>query len=328
MNYPKITLITPSYNQGKFIETTIKSVIDQNYPNLEYIIIDGGSTDETVDVIKKYEEYISYWVSEPDGGQSEAINKGLEQAGGDIFYWLNSDDYLEPNSLHTVAKEFTENNINVLCVKSRFFDHETNKTIAISQVNSYKSVEKTICESGMAPAIFYRLDKISTLGRINENLHYAMDFDLWFKYLFEYGSEKIKLCNTQIIVHFRLHEASKSVASKNEFSKDTNAINYSILSTLDAPDYILNFYGNPEDNTSYSMDWNLSHINQKLLLAYYANQVSLQYYIKRDYLNCKKCLLFSLKNGYPLNRHFIIRFMKLVFIPKSLLNWIRNYLNQ
>ena len=90
--FPKITIITPSYNQGQFIEETILSVINQGYPNLEYIIMDGGSTDNTVEVIKKYSDHINYWVSEKDKGQSNAINKGLHRATGDIINWLNSDD--------------------------------------------------------------------------------------------------------------------------------------------------------------------------------------------------------------------------------------------
>src|SRR5688500_3818909 len=96
---PKISIITPTYNQGHFIEQTIQSVIEQDYPNLEYIIIDGGSTDDTLSVIKKYEKYISYWISEKDKGQSEAINKGFKKATGDVVNWLNSDDYYEPGVL-------------------------------------------------------------------------------------------------------------------------------------------------------------------------------------------------------------------------------------
>src|SRR5687768_13083798 len=106
MNSPKISIITPSYNQGRFIEETILSVINQNYPNLEYIIIDGGSTDNTVEIIRKYEQHLAYWVSEKDGGQSEAINKGFKKATGDIVCWINSDDFFMPGALSKVADCF------------------------------------------------------------------------------------------------------------------------------------------------------------------------------------------------------------------------------
>ena len=107
--FPRITIITPSFNQGLFIEETILSIIDQGYPNLEYIIMDGGSQDETVETIKKYESRISYWVSEKDKGQSDAINKGLHKATGDIINWINSDDQLTPGSLWLIAQHFIDN---------------------------------------------------------------------------------------------------------------------------------------------------------------------------------------------------------------------------
>ena len=93
-SYPKISIVTPSFNQGQYIEQTILSVIGQDYPNLEYIIIDGGSSDNTVEIIKKYADKIIYWISDPDNGQSDALNKGLAKCTGEIFNWINSEDYL------------------------------------------------------------------------------------------------------------------------------------------------------------------------------------------------------------------------------------------
>jgi glycosyltransferase involved in cell wall biosynthesis len=102
----KFSIVTPSYNQGQYLEKAILSVIEQDYPNLEYIIIDGGSTDNSLEIIKKYEKHLAYWVSEKDRGQSHAINKGFERASGDLFGWLNSDDYFAPDALKTVAEVY------------------------------------------------------------------------------------------------------------------------------------------------------------------------------------------------------------------------------
>jgi glycosyltransferase involved in cell wall biosynthesis len=97
-NLPRISIVTPSYYQGEYLEETICSVLDQNYTSLEYIIIDGGSSDHSVDIIKKYQKHFTYWLSELDNGQSDALNNGLQKCTGHFFNWINSDDYLEPGA--------------------------------------------------------------------------------------------------------------------------------------------------------------------------------------------------------------------------------------
>jgi len=121
---PRITVVTPSFNQGAFIEQTIRSVLLQKYPNLEYLVIDGGSTDATIEIIKKYESRITYWTSEPDRGQSHAINKGFETATGDILAWLNSDDMYLPGALHAVAERWLESKCEVLTGHTLFIDEK------------------------------------------------------------------------------------------------------------------------------------------------------------------------------------------------------------
>ncbi len=168
----KISLITPSYNQAIYLEQTIQSVISQHYPNLEHIVIDGGSTDGSVEIIKKYEKHLTYWVSEPDKGQSNAINKGLQKATGSIINWLNSDDYLETGALHFVADAFRDPSVNVVCGKSRLFTGD-GQTIQFSDGTAIYAgnLAKTIGWARIdQPATFFRCGAIEKMGLLDARL--------------------------------------------------------------------------------------------------------------------------------------------------------------
>ena len=136
--FPKISIVTPSFNQAQFLEETILSVINQNYPNLEYIIIDGGSTDGSVDIIKKYEKHLTYWVSEPDNGHGHALNKGFSTTTGEIMAWINSDDKYYPSTFATVAEIFNKfSDINWIHGKNSRIDKSVRLEDVLAFINIY-----------------------------------------------------------------------------------------------------------------------------------------------------------------------------------------------
>ncbi|MCK4786799.1 MAG: glycosyltransferase [Desulfobacteraceae bacterium] len=182
---PKISVVTPSFNQGQFLEKCIKSVIKQDYPDFEYIIIDGGSTDNSLDVIAEYKQYLAYSVSESDNGQSSAINKGFKKAKGELVVWLNSDDYYLPGAFRKVAEAYGRNPEasfyfgNGLRVdskgmkKSRFFESET--------VNFNRDALLYCLNYILQPATFINASYLKKIGFLDEGLDYGMDTDLWLR---------------------------------------------------------------------------------------------------------------------------------------------------
>jgi glycosyltransferase involved in cell wall biosynthesis len=223
----KISIITPSYNQGNYLEQTIDSVLSQNYPNLEYIIIDGGSTDNSVEIIKKYQKHLHYWVSQKDSGQSEAINKGLKIAGGDIINWLNSDDYYTANALKTVAEHFEDESVLVVSGRSDIWKNEK-ILVQSSGTDIYSTVEKTIGWARIdQPETFFRNTAVEKMGLLNIQLHYVMDREWWIRYLMYFGTQNIKKTDS-ILVNFRIHEHSKTNSAPLEFIQETINVYYTL----------------------------------------------------------------------------------------------------
>jgi len=209
VEWPKISIVTPSFNQGQFIEETIRSILLQNYPNLEYIIIDGGSTDNTVEVIKKYEPWITFWVSEADKGQSDAINKGLKQSTGEIFNWINSDDCLLPQALFKVGKAFTDSKTQMFIAGSHLIDSERN-VIRKNYGRPLQSTEAlTIALNPInQPSTFFRTMFVKQ-SKISSNLHYNMDYELWVKFFCRYTLKEVCKEKTYI-AEYRIHDESKT----------------------------------------------------------------------------------------------------------------------
>ncbi|MFH1001053.1 MAG: glycosyltransferase family 2 protein [Bacteroidota bacterium] len=184
MNYPKITVVTPSYNQGKFLEETILSVIDQNYPDLEYIIMDGGSTDNSVEIIKRYEKHLAYWQSRPDDGQSAAINEGFKRATGDVYCWLNSDDQFTEGALKIVG-EYFQNNADCLWLCGIGELKTLNRKKKIRKCRPKKlnfEAISNITTRIAQPGVFWRNKLWEKTSGLNERFNYAFDFDLWVQF--------------------------------------------------------------------------------------------------------------------------------------------------
>jgi glycosyltransferase involved in cell wall biosynthesis len=287
--WPKISIVTPSFNQGKFIEETIRSVLLQNYPNLEYIIIDGGSSDETIDIIKKYKRWITFWVSEPDRGQSDAINKGLEKCTGDLFNWLNSDDWYTAGALFEIATAFMnhptaevvsglENHVGldgqITLHYGSFLKEKLEETIEFCQVTQ--------------PSTFFKLSTVKETGGVSEDLHYIMDGEMWLKILLLKGQESfVKI--EKVLVNFRLHENSKTVSNSiiNNFLIERASIILNLQKMVTVPTKVIDYYlhtvyGNPPIiNLNRAWQFNDGIISKRKLRVFFIQKyVTAQFRLK------------------------------------------------
>jgi glycosyltransferase involved in cell wall biosynthesis len=189
-DWPRISVITPSYNQAAFLEMTLRSVLLQGYPNLEYIVVDGGSTDGSVDLLEKYAPWLTAWVSEPDEGQSQAINKGFRLATGEILCWLNSDDYYLPGTLATVGHHLggagggMRERSRALAghIRKVYVDDERPPVELRGRYGGLKRLLQFWRGYEMhQPAIFWRREVSEEIGWLDERLHLTMDFDYWVR---------------------------------------------------------------------------------------------------------------------------------------------------
>jgi glycosyltransferase involved in cell wall biosynthesis len=177
--YPKFSIITPSFNQGAFLEQTILSVIGQRYPNLEYIIMDGGSTDNSVEIIKRYEKYITYWVSEQDNGQADAINKGFEIATGEILGWLNSDDYYLPETLNFVSDNILGNENEILFGNCFHFQENAERAYGSNVYKNHSEEDLLYVDYLIQPASFWTKVCWDKVGKLDTDSNYVFDWK-WF----------------------------------------------------------------------------------------------------------------------------------------------------
>jgi glycosyltransferase involved in cell wall biosynthesis len=213
--WPRISIVTPSFQQGQFIEETIRSVLLQRYPNLEYVIIDGGSSDDSLEIIRKYEPWLSDWVSEPDRGQTHAINKGLSRCSGEICNWLNSDDQLAPDALAIVAKDWARHDPEMLVGEAVFLDAVSRRPVEHWCAQPPRKPSDFIAIPGLRmaqPATFLSRALIDTLGPFREDLHCIMDYEFYLRACLKRGGALRSCATDHVLAHILQHPASKSSA--------------------------------------------------------------------------------------------------------------------
>lgn len=219
--FPRITIVTPSFNQAAFLERTILSVLEQDYPNLEYIIVDGGSTDGSVDIIRKYSDKLAWWVSEPDGGQTDAINKGLRRATGEWVGWQNSDDVYYPGAFQNLAAAAAKSPKAGLIIGDMMLIDEYDRTLR--DIRYVKPSYNALLAEGMVltnQAAFWRRHLHEEIGFLAEDMHYAFDYE-WFLRL----TKRTKSIHVaKVWGALRLHRETKTSTQARRFQEENQRI--------------------------------------------------------------------------------------------------------
>lgn len=233
LNWPRISIITPSFNQGEYIEETIRSVLLQGYPNLEYIVVDGGSSDNTLEILRKYGQFLR-WISEPDNGQTDAINKGLKICTGDILAYLNSDDVYLPGVFFKIAEVF-KSDPEIMMVYGDIIHIDKNSNEIERHITGLIDFQKYLM--GMfyipQPTVFFRKDSFTKVGYFDDSLHLAMDYDYWLRILLKNEAKYIPepLAKARIYAdakssRFDYEYLNERLYILNKIFKENSNINY------------------------------------------------------------------------------------------------------
>jgi len=325
MQLPKISIITPSYNQGAYIENTILSVLEQDYPNLEYFVIDGGSTDNSADIIRKYASRLTYWVSEKDEGQSDAINKGLEHATGDIIGWLCSDDLYLPGTLHKVASVFENKPDAVMIHGASVLFGDGNREVVKAAEKEDLWLRYFSVIPFPQPSSFFRKKLIDEQGPLNKSLHFAMDYDLLVRAALHYNITAVD----ELWSKYRLHTESKTTGKLEKFAEEwIEVFSKFIRSVEQREQYIVilqdcGLYNPGSDTYSHELRFTDSDI-QKIVLYFLDFMVHLHYlFVKKKRTLEILSRIRSMDNTFYNRRNLNSISLRTRYFPTSLIKFIR-----
>lgn len=215
-NLPKISVVVPSFNQGNFIDETLDSIVSQEYPNYELIVIDGGSTDNSVEIIENYNQHITYWISEPDQGQCDALIKGFERATGEIFCWLCSDDKFLPGAFHRVAMEFQADPTTDFVYGDTEYLYPNGERVVKPRISYHYQTMLRAFNIISQPSAFFSSRIYWKVGGLDSSLHFAMDYDLFIKFGPDLRWRQVR----ESLSLYRLHRSSKTVSLAGEFDDE------------------------------------------------------------------------------------------------------------
>ena len=220
---PKVSIVTPSFNQAPFLEHTLRSVLEQDYPNLEYIVIDGGSTDGSLEIIQKYADQLAYWQSQPDQGQTDAINQGFDRASGEILAWLNSDDLLLPGAVNAAARALQAHPEAAMVYGDALLINAEGKTIGKfpAAQTDYRKLRRGYVHIPQQ-ASFFRADLWQQVAPLDVSFYFAMDYDLWVRL----AALAPLVYVPELWAAFRLHGAGKSIAADDRCWPEMLRVHY------------------------------------------------------------------------------------------------------
>lgn len=221
---PTVSIVTPSFNQARYLEATIQSVLSQDYPRIEYILVDGGSTDGSLEIIKKYSDQLAWWVSEKDRGQTDAINKGFAHAKGGIFAWINSDDTYEPRAVGQAVRYFLDHpEVGMLYADCNYIN-EAGQVIGRFPA---AQTDLALLRRGYVhipqQTMFFRADLWNQIGPLDPSFYFAMDYDLWTRIA---ARAEMRYLAGQVWANFRIHTSGKTIAADDRCWPEMLRVHY------------------------------------------------------------------------------------------------------